>query len=309
MNLILLITVLILICCSELYFCIYFSLLKFKHKKIPLNRKYIKVMHWLFFISILCILYGYFIEPYWIEVTHITIRSPKLKNGSLRIVHLSDFHSSDGVRNEGKLPGIINPLKPDLLVFTGDAVISKAGIPVFCRAMSSLEAGIGKFAVLGNTDALNSLKNRIFENTGFKVLNGDKVAFEKGGTSFIITGLQSFYPHVTETNVFQQYPILHDLKPSSYNILLLHSPDLFNTLDCGIDLFLAGHTHGGQVSLLLTGSLFSHSKYGYISGEYSKNDALLYVNRGLGVEKGGWHGARFLCRPEVTVIDIVPQEQ
>jgi predicted MPP superfamily phosphohydrolase len=77
--------------------------------------------------------------------------------------------------------------------------------------------------------------------------------------------------------------------------------------DLGIDLVLAGHTHGGQVRLPLVGALYSQTALGrkYAAGLFSFGKTTLYVNRGIG---NALLPFRFLCRPEITVIHLLPQE-
>lgn len=97
-------------------------------------------------------------------------------------------------------------------------------------------------------------------------------------------------------------------------ILLHHSPDAYfwkETEQHTPDLILAGHTHGGQISLPFFGPLTSGTKYGkeYAKGWFaktlpSKEVINMYVTRGVGLE-GNWAPKiRFFTRPEVTVIDV-----
>ena len=74
-----------------------------------------------------------------------------------------------------------------------------------------------------------------------------------------------------------------------------------------VDLFLCGHTHGGQVRLPFWGAVITLSKYHkrFESGLYDFEGVPMYVNRGVGCEGGSAPRVRFLCRPEVAVIDLV----
>ena len=76
----------------------------------------------------------------------------------------------------------------------------------------------------------------------------------------------------------------------------------------GADLCLAGHIHGGQVRLPWYGAIVTLSKTGkkYEAGLYRVKDTWLYVNRGIGMEGSCAPRVRFNCRPEVTVLDMVP---
>jgi hypothetical protein len=92
---------------------------------------------------------------------------------------------------------------------------------------------------------------------------------------------------------------------SATTILLYHTPDLMpkiTGLGLGIDLYLAGHTHGGQLRLPLYGALFTSSRWGkrYEMGRYEAQGTTLYVSRGLGLEGLGAPRARFLAPPELV---------
>jgi predicted MPP superfamily phosphohydrolase len=90
-------------------------------------------------------------------------------------------------------------------------------------------------------------------------------------------------------------------------ILLYHSPELMpQVAACGIDLYLCGHTHGGQVRLPLIGALLTSSKLGrqYVMGLYRRGRTHLYVSRGVGLEGLSAPRVRFLCRPEITLVTL-----
>ena len=112
--------------------------------------------------------------------------------------------------------------------------------------------------------------------------------------------------------------LLQGASPEAYRIFLAHSPDAvdqINALPAGthVNLFLCGHTHGGQVRLPLWGAVITltdHHKE-YEMGHYVLRSAddthqtHMYVNRGIGMEGGFVPRVRFLCPPEVAVIDLV----
>jgi predicted MPP superfamily phosphohydrolase len=105
-------------------------------------------------LGTLCIAYGFLIEPYWLEVTHVRIESPRIPKLSrpIRIVHISDIHSEPRPRLEGRLPAVIAAEKPDRIVFTGDALNSPAGLPVFRECLTRIARVAPTFAVRGNWD-------------------------------------------------------------------------------------------------------------------------------------------------------------
>src|SRR5438105_7778535 len=86
----------------------------------PLRRKARRGVRVLAGVGALCFLYGRLVEPYWPETTHTRVESQKLAAGSapIRLVHLSDIHSDAVERLEGRLPGLVEAERPDLIVFT-----------------------------------------------------------------------------------------------------------------------------------------------------------------------------------------------
>jgi len=262
----------------------------------------LKIIHFLALAGVLGLLYGHYIEPYWIEVKPVDIYTEKLENTSIRIVQISDLHSEGTAINEDRIAGLVNPLKPDIIVFTGDSLNAPEGLPVFRGAMKKLDAAIGKYAVRGNFDVWYWKGMDLFDGTGFVELDKKSVRLAKGGEAFYISGLS--YEHGQEWR-----DVLKDIPPDGYSILLYHTPDLVEDLkEANIDLYLAGHTHGGQVAVPFYGALITLSKYGkkYESGRYAVGNTTLYVNRGLGMEGGLAPRGRFWSRPEITVFNIKP---
>lgn len=106
--------------------------------------------------------------------------------------------------------------------------------------------------------------------------------------------------------------LLKGLEDDATTIYLHHTPDAVEELlarEPGqrVDLFLCGHTHGGQVCLPFWGAIvtFSRQHKKYERGLYRVGDVSMYVNRGVGLEGGAVPRLRFLSRPEVVVIDLV----
>jgi len=252
---------------------------------------------------LLSLLYAWLIEPYWVEVTRVRITSSKAPSGArpIRIVHISDMHSEAKPRNERKLPAIVAAEKPDLIVFTGDALTSLAGQEVFRRCMAQLAAIAPTFAVKGNWERWFTRGADCYAGTGVRELNGEGVEFKAGETSIYVAGVD-----FGEENRTGQ--ALAGAPPGVFTLFLYHLPDEIEALAArGVDLVCCGHTHGGQVCAPFYGALITLSKYGkrFESGLYRVDRTWLYVNRGMGVE-GLAPPLRFLARPEVTVIEVAP---
>jgi predicted MPP superfamily phosphohydrolase len=255
-------------------------------------------------VGAVLIAYGYFVEPYWVEVTHRTIVSPKLCNFDrpIRFVLISDLHCDPVARLESDLPSLIAAEKPDAIVFTGDSVNSREGVAVFRRCLKALSGIAPTYAVLGNHDSRCWENLDLFKGTHVTALNGATEKLSVDGQNIYISGV-AFDCEALMDKALSMVP------HGAFTVFLYHSPDLVNELaQRSVDLVCAGHTHGGQVCLPFYGAIITQSKYGkqFEAGLYKVNQTWMYVNRGIGMEGGVDPRVRFLARPEVTVLDLQP---
>lgn len=254
-------------------------------------------------VGLLCVLYGFFVEPYWPSVTRIRIVTDKLPPGArpVRIVQISDTHCDSFPRTETRLPGLIAREKPDAIVFTGDACNSPAGLPVFRRLMRALCKIAPVYAVRGNWDTGMAGVTDFYTGTDVRELSGQ--AARVGDTPVWIVGVP-FEDERAIPGALARAP------KGAFTVLLYHLPDPVKLVaEAAPDLWLAGHTHGGQVALPLYGALITLSRHGkrFEGGLYDLGKARLYVNRGIGMEGGMAPRVRFLARPEITVFEIAPK--
>jgi uncharacterized protein len=260
------------------------------------------VVHVLAAVVVVCGVYGYWVEPYWIEVKHVTVKTDKLHKTSLRIAQFSDTHCEARLRNEAKLVELVNAANADIVVFTGDSLNNAASLPVFKDTLQGMHAGIGKYAVRGNFDCWLWERVDLFGGTGFRELDGSQVTCEKDGERFMLTGVNCLAPEAYSV-------LLPQVPDDTLSIFLYHYPDLIEDVaGRKVDIYLAGHTHGGQIALPFYGAMVTLARYGkkYESGRYDVGPTMLYVNRGIGMEAGHAPRIRFLARPELTIIDVVP---
>jgi predicted MPP superfamily phosphohydrolase len=251
-----------------------------------------------------CFAYGYAIEPYWPEVARVALNSSKMAPGArpVRIVHISDVHSDPAPRLEVRLPQIIGDEKPDLILFSGDAANSPAGVPVFRALLARLATIAPTYAVKGNWDAFGAGGASIFEGTGAHELTGAGTMITAGPTRIWLTG-------VSVSRAYDIPAILAHAPNDVFSVFLYHYPDEVDLVSGKVDLYCAGHTHGGQVALPVYGALITLSRYGkrFESGLFDLGQTTLYVNRGIGMEGGLAPRVRFFARPEVTVYEIGPR--
>ena len=257
------------------------------------------VIHGLAVLGTLCLLYAAFIEPYWPEITTVRLETEKLHGTTLRLVQISDLHCDPRPRLERRLPALVNSLEPDVILFTGDALNSVEAIGLFRETLKRMRAPLGKFAVRGNGDYRFNVD--LFADTGFRELRLDVVELEKDGEKFMLCGVEYFGGRIAWNAVGR-------LSRDTWNCLLYHTTDLAAFIDDEpIDLYLSGHTHGGQIALPLIGALTRIGEHGedYKSGLYISGRVPLYVNRGIGMSRFTPR-MRFFARPEITLFEIHP---
>lgn len=248
--------------------------------------------------------YAWKIEPYWPQVETVRIASAKLPPGMrpIRIVQISDTHCDPEARLEQRLPEIIAGLRPDVIAFTGDTVNHDEGLSHFRRLMSELSRIAPTFAVKGNWDVRWFDHLDHFNGTGIRVLDGDVATVQVGTVEIDFRGVAVDSPR----KLFSQPPADG---PARLCVVLHHFPEVAHgAIRQGADLALSGDTHGGQIRLPFVGALARISRFGVCHeiGLHRVENGYLYVNCGVGMEGGHAPRMRFLCRPEVALIEIVP---
>ncbi|MGV3625076.1 MAG: metallophosphoesterase [Archangium sp.] len=250
-------------------------------------------------IGVLLLLYGVFIEADWLEVTHVTVKTKKYVPGkTFRIAHISDLHVDENSRAISRLTDVLRKDQPDVIIFTGDSINEREAAPLFRRIMSALPATQGRFAVRGNHDTSRWADVNLFDNGPATELNSEFPVI-RGANKVAICGAPFNDPEVLAS-------CLYNTKRSDFTIAAFHTPDLVESLSPQPDLYLAGHTHGGQIALPFYGAVLTFSKFDkkYEGGRYQVGDTTLYVNRGIGFEPH-LPKIRLFARPELTLIDVV----
>jgi predicted MPP superfamily phosphohydrolase len=259
-------------------------------------------------LGVACMLYGRFVEPRWIDVTRTRVETTRLPVGhrGVRIVHLSDLHCDPSPLVEERLPAVVAELKPDLIVFTGDAANSPEGVPVFRRCLTEIAKIAPTFAVKGNWDAWYFPEIGRFDDTGATELDGTSATVVVDGAPVRVVGV-GFLGGLEGIA-----PAFAALPADGPAVVLYHPPypDVVPPKFASrVDLLCAGHVHGGQVAMPFYGALLTLSKYGkkYERGLYRADEGFpMFVSRGVGMEGGASPRVRFCSRPEVALIELVP---
>jgi predicted MPP superfamily phosphohydrolase len=247
----------------------------------------------------------------------------------LRIVQLSDLHIGDFMPRAAirKAVDMANMLQPDLAVLTGD-LISDAEDPLEdCIAeLSQLRAPLGIWGCNGNHERSAGVEARVqelFQRYGMCLLRQQCAEVAWRGTSFNLLGVDDQRERRRSS---AWAPMLRGIEPlvrqDIPNILLSHNPDTFERAAAlGIELSLAGHTHGGQLRFALGARQWSPARFTtpFVAGLYRlplpaeahaegpegtsrhQKSAFLYVNSGLGT-----FGlpVRLGVPPEITLLTL-----
>ncbi len=256
---------------------------KEKEKKKEKSKMKIIIIVILLLIAITFV-YMRFIATSGFIIKEFNVTSEKLPKGfnGVKVIHLSDIHyASVGEAKLNKAVEEVNTMKPDIIVFTGDLYDEFSNLTEdmenkIINALSKLNAPLGKYAVSGNHDYKYDRFTDIITKSGFTYLeNETKLIYYNDETPIEIIG----YPDEREANPN------YDIELSDYfKIALIHEGDSWEHIkDKGIDLTLAGHSHGGQVRLPFIGCLIKvDGGKKYCEEHYTNNDSELYVNFGLG---------------------------
>ncbi len=253
-------------------------------------------------------LYPLVIERYWIATNEYTIEFNTLPEefDGFRIAFLSDIHL--GLFMPGRWVDAIvsraNALGVDAIILGGDYVHARNTaselLDVWPR-LKRLHAPHGVYAVNGNHDhwADHELSLQLLEESGFSVRH-KAATISRGTARLAVAGVGDLWEdqfHLDET--------IGHLPESVFRIVVAHNPDSVDLHHSSrVDLFLSGHTHGGQVRIpfLNWSPVLPVKNKDYDCG-LKKNAAgeKLFISKGL-----GWAiiPVRFCARPEIAVITL-----
>ena len=243
-------------------------------------------------IPIWCVADTFFVEPKWIKIKKLKLS----KTPTSRIAHFTDLHYKGDYKFLKQVVDKINNQSPDFVCFTGDIVERKQYIEEAAEILSGIKSPL--YGIPGNHDywsgaSFDSIE-KSFESTGGKWLVDEEVITQDG--TFKIIGLSHLI-------LEKEQKISEKILGSKHkNVLLIHYPAWARKLKEKYSVILSGHSHGGQIRLPIIGAIvvpFEVERYN--KGLYKTPSGPMYVNPGIGT----WLlPIRFLCRPEITVIEI-----
>ena len=232
--------------------------------------------------------YGTFIERSRFRITEVSVAIPGLPKDldGLRIAQLTDIHLSAflSLKELARVVDMANETRPHLALVTGD-IITGAGDPLEAgmRQLARLRAGAGRLGCLGNHEVYAGtmdLTASLGARQGIPFLRHAARRLKFGTATLNVAGVD--YQRLRE-------PYLRGVEtlivPGVTNILLSHNPDVFPVAARqGWDLTIAGHTHGGQISVEILGENLSVARRytPYVHGLYRSDASAIYVSRGVG---------------------------
>lgn len=226
----------------------------------------------------------------------------------LRILHLSDFHTRHyWPRAYDKLLSRVASDPPDLILFTGDFVEERyeqlPALPHVRRLLDGFRARLGCFGTLGNHDLYHFAPH--LDDTSVELLEGKRRLITLANANIELIG----FPGVARRDLSNEFlRTLPARQPRTLRVILSHYPEhLWRAKRLQPHLFLAGHTHGGQICLPGGIPIITHSKLPrrLCHGINRVDDSWLVVSRGVGYSGPSM---RVLCPSEVMELKLTASQ-
>lgn len=266
--------------------------------------------------------YGFLVERlhYRLEAVEIPIPGLPAALDGLRIVQLSDIHIGGYMprHHVRRAVEMANETGAELAVVTGDLVSGRHDpIGACVEELARLRAPLGVWGCNGNHEIYARLEDRaahLFRQAGMRMLRRESAALRWRGQPLNLIGVDY---QVSRGLDGRSLPLLRGVAPlvrhDAPNILLSHNPNAFvRAAELGIQLTLAGHTHGGQIQVEILHERLNPARFftEFIAGLYRRPlvahaappaAAFLYVNRGLGTIGTP---VRLNSPPEITLLTL-----
>lgn len=232
-----------------------------------------------------------------------------------RIAQVSDLHNSEFGKNNTELLKLLSESRPDIIAITGDLIDANHTDVGIALGFAQESVRIAPtYYVTGNHEATCSQYGDLkagLEEAGVIVLEDEAISLERGGETIALLGLAD-PDFMVKGDMFGEVPAMVSTKlknligdESGYTILLSHRPELFETyVNCGIDLVIAGHAHGGQFRLPFIGGVIAPNQGlfpKYDAGLYTDGGTSMVVSRGIG---NSIIPFRFNNRPEIVLVEL-----
>jgi len=257
--------------------------------------------------------YASLIEPDRLvtERARVPLADDRTGRAPLKIAVIADLQFEQLGSHEREAIEHVLAERPDLILLAGDyhqgsRLSFERQLPDVHRLLSKLHAPGGVFAVQGDCESIGKAEE-VFAGTGIRLLVDETARVRVRDRTVSIAGIELRYwlPRARAAmRRLEEAPGREDVR-----LLLSHRPDpvLRAAAHSRIDLFVAGHTHGGQLQLPFVGPLSTatHVSRAVAAGGLHEVDGnRLYVSRGIGVERGQAPRLRLGAPPEVSILEL-----
>ena len=194
---------------------------------------------------------------------------------------------------------------PDILLLGGDYQEGCEYILPLLTELGRVATPDGIFAVLGNNDyeRCTELICCTMRELGITLLEDSTATLRRGGDSITLWGANAYAGRYPTTPKWSSGGT--DIDETSFTILLTHTPDYVEDTDVsGVDLALAGHTHGGQVTFFGLYTPITASKYGtrFLTGlRHSSQGVPIIISGGLGTSH---RNIRFCAPTDIIIVTL-----
>ncbi len=205
------------------------------------------------------------------------------------ILHLTDLHLDFIPELPHRICSLVKGIRPDICVMTGDYVTEyrkdkfKEILAPMGQIASAVNARDGVCAILGNHDTWGMVEH--FERMGIRVLVNETCNIQREGARISITGVDDPHEYLTPEAVQALKTSDSNSSDKNFKVALVHTPELYQEAgENGYDLYLAGHTHGGQICLPGGIPLVLHLNKGhrYGKGLWQYRSMTGYTSQGTG---------------------------
>ena len=285
---------------------------------VPLhNRLAFGIMLTLQVVALLALIWASFVEVHRLKLTEYLMFTDLLPPGvpPINVLHITDLHIERWTKREDKVLEIARSVDADLIVISGDYVNTSYNEDpethrLVRQLLSQLSAPYGVYATMGTppVDLRDQVAPILQGLDNITLLRHDwvEVALENG-RSLAVMGMDCTHHLPTDRANLARLAsrVPHHLP----KLFVYHSPELMpEAAQHGLDFYVCGHTHGGQVRLPIIGPLLTSSQLGrrFVMGHYRLGRTNLYVSRGIGLEGMSAPRVRLLCPPEMTKFTLMP---
>ena len=283
-----------------------------EERNLKIKKIIIITIKWVFVLVILFLLFLAYTT--YVSTTGFIIKEERIVNkkipdefNGLKVVQFSDLHYGttiylDEVKTIVKL---INKTEPDIVVFTGDLIdknykLKNKEREQIIKELSKINSNIGNYAILGEEDKEDF--TTILNQSNFNILNNTySLVYDNNKSPILLVGVSYSKDPTTLDNGYKYFE--EDNHNSEiYTITLIHQPDTIIDLkdSHNSDLYLAGHSHNGNIRVPFLGSIINkEGSIKYHNEYYEVNNNPLYISSGLGTNNKS--GIRLFCRPSISL--------